>query len=102
MISVRKTAPAPGAGNPPPGHAMKQEKTQLLDFFVPEKKYLKRLTARINDAVVLQQKEFMTDRMGTTMVTLFFSGRQVYVCNVGDSRAYHKPLFSLKYTAFCS
>lgn len=68
--------------------AMKQEKTQLLDFFVPEKKYLKRLTAKINDAVVLKQKEFMTDRMGTTMVALFFSGRQVYVCNVGDSRAY--------------
>ena len=26
--------------------------------------------------------------MGTTMVSLYFSNRNVYVCNLGDSRAY--------------
>ena len=60
----------------------------IMDFVVPEKKYLERLTERLNDAVVRSQKEMYTDQMGSTMVSLYFSGRYVYVCNVGDSRAY--------------
>lgn len=57
-------------------------------FFIPERKYLERLTEQLNDAVVLAQREMLTDKMGTTMVSLYFSGRFVYICNVGDSRGY--------------
>jgi len=58
------------------------------DFFIPEKKYLKRLVDQLNRAVTEEQEKLCTDRMGSTMVSLYFSGRWVYVCNVGDSRAY--------------
>ena len=63
------------------------EKT-LADFFVPEKKYLERITEQLNNAVVQKQRELLAETMGTTMVCLYFSSRSVYVCNVGDSRAY--------------
>ncbi len=58
------------------------------DFFIPEKKYLKRLTIQLNNSVAEEQEKLCTNRMGSTMVSLCFSGRWVYVCNVGDSRAY--------------
>ena len=61
---------------------------KLLDFVIPERKYVERLAAQLDASVVNAQKEMLTDRMGTTMVSLYFSGRHVYVCNVGDSRAY--------------
>lgn len=67
---------------------MQQTSRKITDFFISEEKYLEKLTQRLNDAVVRTQKEMLTDKMGTTMVSLYFSGRQVYVCNVGDSRAY--------------
>ena len=60
----------------------------LSDFLVPKKKYLTKLVMQLNDAVVQSKKELYTDRMGTTMVSLYFSGRYVYICNIGDSRAY--------------
>ena len=67
---------------------MQQIERTLADFFIPERKYLTRLVMQLNDAVVQAKKEMHTDRMGTTMVSLYFSGRYVYVCNIGDSRAY--------------
>jgi protein phosphatase len=67
---------------------LQQCQRNLADFLVSEKKYLQRLTQQLNDAVVSAQQELSTERMGTTMVSLYFSGRYVYVCNVGDSRAY--------------
>ena len=67
---------------------MQQSQRKLADFLVSEKKYLERLVEQLNDAVTQAQKELLTDRMGSTMVGLYFSGRYVYVCNVGDSRAY--------------
>ena len=60
----------------------------FADYFIPEKKYLNRLVTELNDAVVRAQKEMYTDKMGSTMVCLYFSGKHVYACNVGDSRAY--------------
>ncbi len=60
----------------------------LADYLVPEKQYLKRMMFQLNDAVVAAKKELCTERMGTTVVSLYFSGRYVYVCNIGDSRAY--------------
>lgn len=67
---------------------MQQCQRKMADFFVSEKKYLTRLVDQMNDAVVAAQEELLTDRMGSTMVGLYFSGRHVYACNVGDSRAY--------------
>lgn len=60
----------------------------LRDFLIPEKKYLEQLTRQLNDAVVREQQKMCTDKMGSTMVCLYLSGRYAYVCNVGDSRAY--------------
>ncbi len=67
---------------------MQQIQRTLADYFVSEKKYLLRLSTQLNDAVVQAKNELCTDRMGTTIVALYFSSRHVYVCNVGDSRAY--------------
>ena len=67
---------------------MQQSQRKLADFLVSEKKYLERLVEQMNQAVVDVQKALMTNRMGSTMVGLYFSGRYVYACNVGDSRAY--------------
>lgn len=60
----------------------------VSDFFVSERKYLLKLTAQLNDAVVEAREALCTQRCGTTMAALYFSSGYVYVCNVGDSRAY--------------
>ena len=67
---------------------MQQTERALRDFFIPERKYLLRLAEQLDSAVAALQEEFKTEHIGTTMVSLYFSGRYVYVCNVGDSRAY--------------
>ena len=61
---------------------------RLKDYFISGKRFLEELCREINDAVVAEKNELRTERMGTTMVTLYFSHDYVYVCNVGDSRAY--------------
>lgn len=67
---------------------LQQTQRTMTDFFVPEKKYLLQLTQQLNHAVVQKKEELLTEKMGTTMVALYFTNRRVYVCNVGDSRAY--------------
>lgn len=67
---------------------MKQSAYRTKDYFVPERKVLNSLAQKINRAVVARQKEFCTDRMGSTMVAFYFSLGYAYVCNLGDSRAY--------------
>ena len=67
---------------------MQQTERTLGDYLISEKKYLNRLSVSLNEAVLQAKREQCTDRMGTTMVALYFSGRYVYVCNIGDSRAY--------------
>ena len=42
----------------------------------------------INQNVVQKAREFKTDKMGSTLVSLWFQKNNVYVCNLGDSRAY--------------
>ncbi len=61
---------------------------KLKDYFIPERKFLSRMCMKLNDAVVTKQQELCTERMGSTMVALYFSHGYVYVCNLGDSRAY--------------
>ena len=67
---------------------LQQAERSLGDFWVPAKKYLSRLTDELNDAVIRAQQEMVTERMGSTMSVLYFWGKYVYTCNVGDSRAY--------------
>ena len=67
---------------------MQQMQRGLSDFLISESNYLKRLTHQLDSAVGKMQQQMQTDRMGTTMVSLYFAGKYVYVCNVGDSRAY--------------
>ena len=67
---------------------MQKTTRKLKDYFIPERRFLRDMCLRINDAVVAKQKELRTDRMGSTMVAFYFSHGCVYVCNLGDSRAY--------------
>lgn len=67
---------------------MQEAQRSLADYFVSERKYLLRLTDQLHRVVLEEQNKMQTEHMGTTMVALYFSGHSVYVCNVGDSRAY--------------
>ncbi len=67
---------------------MQKTNRALMDFFIPEKTYLNRLVQKLNNAVISEQKTYNSNRIGTTMVSLYFSRDYVYCCNVGDSRAY--------------
>jgi len=68
--------------------SMQQTEKRFADFFVPEKRYLERMTQQLNDAVRQEQVKMCTDKMGTTVVGFYFAGKYIYVFNVGDSRAY--------------
>lgn len=67
---------------------LKREEKKIQSFFTPEKKYLKDVCNKMNEEVYLAAQEQSTEHMGTTMVSLFFTPLSVYVCNIGDSRAY--------------
>ena len=69
---------------------MQQIQRKLSDFLISDGKYLQRMVGKLNDAVVEAQKAMLTERMGSTLVGFYFSGRYVYTCNVGDSRAYRR------------
>lgn len=61
---------------------------RLKDYFFPEKRFLKDMCTKLNEAVLDRAKELCTSRMGSTMVALYFSHGFVYCCNLGDSRSY--------------
>ena len=67
---------------------MKNMTRRLSDYFISEKKYLNDMCRKLNEAVMDKKQEYCTEHMGTTMVALYFSHGYVYVCNLGDSRAY--------------
>lgn len=69
-------------------HRMQRAGKTLISDWMPPEKYLNKLTIRLNNAVVRRENELQTNRMGTTMVTLYFTAQSVFSCNVGDSRAY--------------
>ena len=53
-----------------------------------EREYLNGICVTINNAVLKKQRELLTERMGSTLVALYFTQRHLYACNLGDSRAY--------------
>lgn len=67
---------------------LQQMERKLAEYFIPEKKYLNRMAMQLNEAVVHAARELKTERMGSTMAALYFMSGSVYVCNLGDSRAY--------------
>lgn len=67
---------------------MQRTTRKLKKYFIPERKFLNGMCLKINDAVVAKQRELCTERMGSTMVAFYFSHDYIYVCNLGDSRAY--------------
>ena len=54
---------------------LQRTQRELEDYFVQERTYLNKLVSEINDQVVREQKKYGTDRMGSTMVLLYFSSR---------------------------
>ena len=58
------------------------------DRHIPKEQYLDRLLRDMNAAVVAKARELGAARMGSTVVLVSFRKKQVYVCNLGDSRAY--------------
>lgn len=71
-------------------HAAIQMADYLKSYtpFLPPDKRINRIMNSLNNAVVFAQKKLGTDHMGTTAVMLYYLSRNMYVCNVGDSRAY--------------
>lgn len=67
---------------------LQQSERSIGDYLIPVRTQIQNTTAKLNDAVVAEQKAHQTERMGSTMVGLYFTPRYVYVCNMGDSRAY--------------
>lgn len=67
---------------------LKTQTRRLKDYFIPAKRFLTEMCYRLNGAVVAKAKELNTSHMGTTLVALYFTHKEVYVCNLGDSRAY--------------
>ena len=68
--------------------SMSQKSSTGFDLLLTRSARLKKLAMEINDAVVQAKETLHTDRMGTTMVSLHFYGKYIYICNIGDSRAY--------------
>ena len=67
---------------------LRKTPVEWKDRFVPKEKYLDRICQKLNLSVVEKARELGTERMGSTIVSLSFTHGRVYVCNLGDSRAY--------------
>lgn len=68
--------------------ALQQTERTISDYLIPTRNQILNTAARLNEAVVKAAQERHTERMGSTMAGLYFTPRYVYVCNMGDSRAY--------------
>ena len=67
----------------------------MKEYFDTAKEYIRsprqtftELCVQMNDAVCKEAESLEYGRMGTTMVSLLFALDEVYVCNIGDSRAF--------------
>ena len=67
---------------------MKAEAGKLREYIIPEKRFLESACDAMNLAVFTEAQRLDTDRMGSTVVLALFNGREIYICNLGDSRAY--------------
>lgn len=67
---------------------LRELSAQLEEYIIPEQTFLCNACAAMNDAVLSLRNQLGVDRMGTTAVVALFQPDEVYVCNLGDSRAY--------------
>ncbi len=65
-----------------------EEMALLADYCIPERQFLKNLCAHLNSQVCRRGREMHAEHMGTTMAALLFSQEYVYLCNLGDSKAF--------------
>lgn len=61
---------------------------QLREYIIPEKTFLKSACSAMSDAVFAAQQTMSVGIMGTTAVIALFQPDELYICNIGDSRAY--------------
>ncbi len=67
---------------------LKTYSAQLREFVIPERVFLKNACEAMNQAILERRDQLQVERMGTTAVIGLFQSDEVYVCNLGDSRAY--------------
>ena len=65
-----------------------QEVRQLDEIIVPGKDFLYETCLKANKKIVDSAAEMQINTMGTTVVALYFSQNEVFVCNIGDSKAF--------------
>lgn len=61
---------------------------KLENLIVSEKDFLNDLCKQANEEINHTARKMQVSQIGTTMVSLLFSGQEVFVCNVGDSKAF--------------
>lgn len=62
---------------------------QRLDSYcIPEKTFLQETCQSLHGCVLQEKESLHAERMGTSMAALFFSQDYVYLCSLGDTRAY--------------
>lgn len=57
-------------------------------FLKEKEEFLYDTAINLNRQVFSAGQEKGTERMGSTLVMLYFAGKEVYLCNLGDSRGY--------------
>ena len=67
---------------------VKETLCELTQYVISEKQLLEKMITNANRKVLEEAQHLGADRMGTTAVIAFFSKKQVYIANIGDSRAY--------------
>lgn len=68
--------------------ALKEKMNELKDIVVAPREFLEETCEKMNSAVCDESNRLCSGRMGSTATMLFFVPDEVYVCNLGDSRAY--------------
>lgn len=67
---------------------LKQHRAALDNSIIPDRRWLKSLCSKMNERVCRETQLLEYGRMGSTAVGLLFRPNEVYVCNIGDSRAF--------------
>lgn len=67
---------------------LKTQLSVLLSPSAPPRHFWEQICQAMNAHICLEAKMLNCGRMGTTMVGLLFCDNEVYMCNVGDSRAF--------------